>query len=62
MTALDEIRLLARDLQACELEVAKARARLNTAVIRATDRPTEIAKAAGFSRQYVSKLKEGHGK
>lgn len=53
--ALTDVRALAEALQACELETAKARARLTAAIILAgkAHLPREVAEAAGVSRQRV---------
>lgn len=51
---LDAIQTLARELQALELSVARARNALHDAMLQAHDdrlRPSAISQAAGLSRQ-----------
>ena len=59
--ALAEVGRLAKELQACDLEAAKARQRLNAAILAAVKvaPQAEVARHAGVSKQRVGQLLKG---
>lgn len=54
---LDEITRLAADLQRAEMDVARARARLTSAILSDSSlTKAQMARAAGLSRQRISQI------